>query len=163
MRCYINSKNMYRFLYHLFDGVTPIYEDCGSICSAACCKGDNKTGMLLFPNEQTTLNVIEKNGVRLAVCSGSCQREDRPLSCRIFPFFPAVDNNGELIVSVDSRAFNVCPLARNHNEVRFSPLFIRHVKIAGQIMIKDPECRKFIEEISKEIEDINLAQKMLIE
>jgi len=36
--------------------LTPLKgHDCGQLCSAACCKGDEQTGMLLFPGESTAL------------------------------------------------------------------------------------------------------------
>ncbi len=152
--------NIYKYIYSLFDGVTPLKKDCGALCSAACCKGDNKTGMLLFPGEETSLKVIEKQGERLAVCSGRCEREERPLSCRIFPFFPVVEN-GEVRSEIDPRALSVCPLARNYEAVRFDPLFVRRVRVAGNILIKDQACRKFLIKRTEEINEIRLAQKLL--
>ena len=32
--------------------VTPLDFDCGKICNGKCCKGDEKTGMILFPGEE---------------------------------------------------------------------------------------------------------------
>ena len=64
---------------------TPLSADCGLVCGKACCKGDEETGMLLFPGEETVFPVKEKNGNRLCVCKGKCDRSTRPLSCIIFP------------------------------------------------------------------------------
>lgn len=156
-----DKKFMYSFLYSLFDGVTPLSKDCGALCSSACCKGDDKTGMLLFPGEQTSLKVIVSQGERLAVCGGKCKRDERPLSCRIFPFFPVVGKNGEVKAQIDARALAVCPLARNSDCVRFDPLFLRRVKTAGRILMKDPECEAFMKKRAGEIEEIRLAEKLL--
>lgn len=32
--------------------LTPLLTDCGRLCGFACCKGDEQTGMLLFPGEE---------------------------------------------------------------------------------------------------------------
>ena len=100
-------KDKYQKLYadanRILSDKTPLKKDCGLICGGECCKGDNETGMLLFPFEKTTLNIIEKDGVRLAVCDGSCDRNERPLSCRIFPFFPYVTPEGRIRVIPDIR------------------------------------------------------------
>lgn len=155
-----NTENMYRYLYDLFDGVTPLETDCGVLCSAACCKGDGNTGMLLFPNEQTTLAVKNSDEGRVAVCEGKCGRSERPLSCRIFPFFPFIDG-GEIEVRIDSRAEIICPLARNYKNVKFDPLFIRRVRVAGRILAKDKECRDFLIEITKQAQEIDLLKKRI--
>ena len=39
-------------VYKILDNVTPLREDCGKLCSGECCKGDDDTGMLLFPGEE---------------------------------------------------------------------------------------------------------------
>ena len=86
-------KDKYQKLYaeavRIIGDKTPLKKDCGLICGGECCKGDDETGMLLFPFEESVLAVKEKDGVRLAVCKSHCQRQERPLSCRIFPFFPS--------------------------------------------------------------------------
>ena len=37
----------------LLENATPLKGDCGRLCRAACCAGDEETGMLLFPGEET--------------------------------------------------------------------------------------------------------------
>ena len=145
---------LYKKAYRLFDGVTPLKKDCGALCGRACCRGDKTKGMLLFPHERTALRVIEANGLRCAVCGGTCARAERPLACRMFPFFPLTDRNGRVTVGIDRRAFGVCPLARQWQNVRFSKVFLRRVLAAGQLLARDPECRAFIESISAEIEEL---------
>lgn len=143
----------------MFESVTPLRADCGEICSKACCKGDENTGMLLFPLEETTLTVKEENGIRLAVCGGECDRSERPLSCRIFPFFPMVNDKGEIEAVIDSRGFGVCPLVEHSAEVKFDRRFLRTVRRAGKILMRDEDTRAFMTKMSEEIK----AQEELIE
>ena len=85
-------NKMYKKIFNILGELTPLKADCGQLCGCACCKGDDKTGMRLFPHEESALNIIEtSSNVRLAVCNGTCDRNKRPLACRIFPFFPTVD------------------------------------------------------------------------
>ena len=133
---------------------TPLKKDCGRVCDGACCKGDEETGMLLFPFEESSLTVKEKDGVRLAVCKGSCDREERPLSCRIFPFFPYVTPEGKIKVIPDIRGVNICTLVSNFAEVRFDKGFLWRVKKVGRLLYSDEECRKFLTETSREIDTL---------
>lgn len=137
--------------------LTPLKgHDCGQLCSGACCKGDEKTGMRLFPGETTLLNTTQlPDGGRLAVCDGSCDRETRPLACMIFPFFPTVNDRGKVYTEIDSRAFNVCPLAAHSDEVVFDRAFIKAVQKAGKCLAKDEECLQFMRSVTAEIDEIN--------
>ena len=151
----------YTELYKLFTNVTPLKQDCGVLCGSACCKGDENTGMRLFPQEETPLRVVETEGARYAVCAGACNREDRPLSCRIFPFFPTVDEKGKVRVVADPRAVNVCPLARHCEEAAFDPRFLRRVKKAGRLLARDAEGLAFLKEITREIEEVSALNDLL--
>lgn len=131
---------------------TPLSADCGLVCGKACCKGDEETGMLLFPGEDTVFPVKEKDGTRLCVCEGKCDRSTRPLSCIIFPFFPYITEEGKIKAKIDIRGINVCPLVSHCEDVLFSKIFIRRVARAGRILAKDEECRKFLRETSREID-----------
>ena len=146
-------NHLYNRLYRLFDCKTPIKADCGKICDCACCKGNDNTGMILFPGETTTLDVKEANGRRYAICGGKCDRAERPLSCRIFPFFPVVDSNGEIAVTIDPRGFNICPLVRNAPDVAFNSSFIRRVYVAGKMLSRNKECFEYLKDITAEIND----------
>ena len=151
-------KDKYQKLYAKANGIignkTPLKKDCGQVCDGACCKGDSDTGMLLFPFEETAFTLKEKDGVRLCVCDGSCNRNERPLSCRIFPFFPYVTPEGRIKVIPDIRGVNVCPLVANFGNVRFDRGFLYRVKKVGRLLYADEECRKFLEETSREIDSI---------
>lgn len=110
---------LYTSAYITLGNITPIPADCGELCSAKCCGGDNDSGMILFPGEAELLSgaeflSIEKrdmNGVQVdfAVCSGKCRRNLRPLSCRVFPLAPHWDGKALTIIP-DPRARYICPL-----------------------------------------------------
>ncbi|MBQ5777689.1 MAG: hypothetical protein IIV97_02590, partial [Oscillospiraceae bacterium] len=110
------------------------------------------TGMLLFPGEDTPFPVKEKNGVRLCVCKGRCSRDDRPLSCMLFPFFPYMTPEGRIEVKADYRGYNICPMIEHREKIRFNKAFLRRVARVGRLLSKDEECRKFLRETSRELE-----------
>ncbi len=143
---------LYDRAFRILGNKTPLGRDCGVLCERRCCRGDEKTGMLLFPFESTDLAVTKGNSFRLAVCGGECNREKRPLSCRLFPFFPCVDEKGAVVVSLDYRGFGVCPLVENAKDVRFSRRFLHRVKLVGELLAKDENCLSFLREVTKEIE-----------
>ena len=138
--------------YSIIGGLTPLDGDCGEVCGKNCCKGDGDTGMLLFPGESTDLEIKRNGPRRLAVCRGECRRDDRPLSCRIFPFFPTVEN-GEIRVKTDMRGAGVCPLITHSDMVVFNRRFTEAVREVGILLLTDPECALFLKEITEEIND----------
>lgn len=144
---------------NIIEDYTPLYADCGLLCDKNCCKGDEHTGMLLFPGEETSLETTEKDGVCLCVCKGSCDRYERPLSCMIFPFFPYIDKDGRIKAVTDTRGINVCPMIANEDKIRFSKIFLRRVRRVGRLLKKDTECRRFLWETSREIDKLNLFVK----
>lgn len=151
-------KDKYKKLYteanRIIADKTPLKKDCGQVCGGACCKGDDNTGMLLFPFEESIFTVKEKDGVRLCVCEGRCNRNERPLSCRIFPFFPYVTDEGKVKVIPDVRGINICPLISHFSDVKFDKGFLWRVKKVGRLLYADEECRRFLEETSREIDII---------
>ncbi len=151
MKKFHNRDEMYELLYSLFEEATPLKTDCGELCSANCCKGDSETGMLLFPGEKTTLSVTVKDGRRVAVCGGKCSRSERPLSCRIFPFFPIVNEKEKIEAVIDSRGYGICPMVAHCDEIRFSRKFIKNVEKAGKILSSDKECLDFLKDLTDEI------------
>ncbi|MBR6568462.1 MAG: hypothetical protein IKK60_07395 [Clostridia bacterium] len=138
---------------------TPLSADCGLVCGKACCEGDEETGMLLFPGEDTVFPVKEKDGSCLCVCEGKCDRSTRPLSCIIFPFFPYITEEGKIKAKIDIRGINVCPLISHEKDVLFSKIFLRRVARAGRILAKDEECRRFLWETSREIDTLERLLK----
>ncbi len=146
-------RKMYEKINKIMGDLTPLKADCGKLCGGACCKGDENTGMRLFPFEETTLRVKEcGNGVRLAVCDGTCHRAERPLACKIFPFFPTVDEKGRVFVEADLRGKRLCPLITHSDEIVFDKRFFKALKKVGKILSKDPECLVFLREATEEID-----------
>lgn len=148
----MNYDRLYKKAKDIISDKTPLYRDCGLICAGACCKGDGETGMLLFPFENTSLNITEKDGVRLAVCDGKCERRERPLSCMIFPFFPYITQDGRIKAIPDIRGYNICPLVRNYADTRFDRGFLMRVRRVGRLLAEDEECYRFLYETSREID-----------
>lgn len=70
------------------EAVTPLKPfNCGRLCSARCCSGDENDGMGLFPGEEELLKdcadfEIKKSegnfGEPVLVCRGECDRRKRP-------------------------------------------------------------------------------------
>ena len=147
-----NHERLYKKAKNIMEDKTPLKKDCGLLCGKACCKGDSETGMLLFPFEGTTLNVKEKDGVRLCICDNSCNRNERPLSCMIFPFFPYLTESGKIKVIPDIRGVEICPIVRNFADTRLDRRFLRRVKKVGRLLKEDEECRAFLEGISREMD-----------
>lgn len=146
-------KKMYEKIYKIIGERTPLMADCGSICGSACCKGDENTGMRLFPFEESELPVKElENGVRLVICNGKCQRDKRPLACRIFPFFPTVDEKSKVYVEADFRGARLCPLITHSDEIIFDKSFFKALKKVGRILAKDEACLRFLRESTEEID-----------
>ena len=149
----MKKENVIRSCYSVLRRTTPLDFDCGKICNGKCCKGDEKTGMLLFPGEEELIdpdiNVIEtQSGDKLAVCGGTCDRNRRPLSCRIYPLFPVVVNEeGEERVNIcfDYRAD--CPLSTN-SDYEFDKGFIKAVRRVGKYLLLNEETKEFYLELS---------------
>ncbi len=135
----------------LLESVTPLRRDCGRACGAACCRGDEdgQGGMLLFPGEEALYRPLPEGfslsrddgvlpGLTLLTCGGSCDRAQRPLSCRLFPLLPTPGG-----CRMDRRAWAVCPLMESGKK-GLDPGFVQAVKAAGQILYACPEHAAFL-------------------
>ena len=148
-----NYKKLYSKIFKILGDLTPLTVDCGVLCEGACCKGEENVGMLLFPYEESELQICKTEfGGRLVVCNGTCNRENRPLACRIFPFFPTVDENGKVFVEKDYRAGRLCPLLEHSDEIVFNPKFFKALKKVGKLLAKDKECLEFLRTSTEEID-----------
>ncbi|MDR1630648.1 MAG: hypothetical protein LBS36_10625 [Oscillospiraceae bacterium] len=158
--------------YFLLRKTTPLQKNCGRLCAQSCCRGDENTGMRLFPFEEEqlgsvpefTLKATDGNyGYPLLVCNGTCPRDLRPLACRLFPLFPLVTQTeaGEVRVSViyDPRAKHACPLAREYARLRSQ--FVRAVRRAGKYLIKDPVHLDYLLKISRELSEWTQLEALL--
>ncbi|MBQ8762892.1 MAG: hypothetical protein IJZ07_02160 [Clostridia bacterium] len=157
----------YERLYHK----TPLgFYNCGRLCDGLCCRGDCK-GMWLYPGEEELFvnkegfEVCETEGnygYPMVICSGECNRAERPLACRIFPLFPLVyEVDGKLNFEViyDPRA-NMCPLAAKKEPL--DPSFIKEVRKTARYLAKDEKILEYMKEVSMELmEIIELQNKLL--
>ena len=141
--------------------VTPLKRDCGRVCGARCCRplGGEETGMMLFPGEAEAYAGKEGWTIRhtergeMAVCPGTCDRDERPLSCRLFPLLPLPGNGGSVRVATDLRAQAVCPLARQGKSA-LDPAFIDAVREAGEILLRREEQAVFLGRLEEEQQEL---------
>ncbi len=89
----------------------------------------------------------------LAECNGECQRDFRPLSCRIFPLTPYITDNDILTIKIDPRARSVYPLATYSDRRRLNQDFVKNVRRVFQALIKDDEIKEFIVKLSGILDD----------
>ena len=131
---------------------TPMKHDCGLQCGAACCQPDEdgQGGVYLFPGEQALLEerewarVLPTDFAPILLCDGACDRDGRPLGCRIFPLTPVRGKSGKWTVRMDARARAMCPLAR-FGVRGLDPEFAKAVRDALRIIAADPEGDAFLE------------------
>ena len=146
--------------YSLLRKETPLKEDCGRICNGKCCKGDENTGMIIFPGEEKFLDenikIKEtKEGVKIAVCNGTCDRNKRPLSCRIYPLFPLVvseDGEERIRVIYDPRATASCPLCAH--KAKLDRRFVRAVRRAGKYLLLDEQTAAHLRKTSEYLTEL---------
>lgn len=149
----MNKDNIYIKIKDMFKDVTPLKADCGILCDCACCKGEHNQGMLLFPEEQTSLNTIINNNQITVVCDGNCNRNERPISCMLFPYFPLINEKGKVVAELDYRGYGICPMIENADVIKFNRKFIKNIEKAGKLLYTDNDIRLFMESISKDIID----------
>ena len=138
----------------LLENITPLNQDCGRYCGGACCQSDEdgQGGMLLFPGEEALyadlpagFSIREDDsvlpGMKLLTCEGTCDRDTRPLSCRLFPLLPTRTG-----AKMDRRAWAVCPLMASGKR-GLNPEFVEAVKAAGQVLYACPEHAAFLDAI----------------
>ena len=149
----------------LLQDVTPLTRDCGQVCGGACCRSlpGERTGMLLFPGEEAFYqhrpgyDLLETETGPLLVCSGVCDRADRPLSCRLFPLLPVLRAEG-VKVAMDARARAACPLAAQG--VRgLTDAFVEAVRQVGQLLSRDEGQRVFLQRLTREQDELRALQK----
>ena len=125
----------------ILENSTPLCSDCGQLCGAACCASDSdgQGGVYLFPEEESFYTDIpwakveacdlEGAPAYLFTCNGHCDRNNRPLGCRIFPLTPMRRKDGRWDVRMDWRAWAMCPLMPSGKN-GLSPDFVENVRNA---------------------------------
>jgi hypothetical protein len=160
----MHKRILYRKAYRALEDSTPLKFDCGLLCNSKCCSGDSNSGMCLFPGEEV---MFEKHGgflairketlsdtdVLFAVCNGTCNRKLRPLSCRIFPYVPYLDEGGRLTIIEDPRAKYLCPLLVESFEFEADKVFIRRVLNTFRFLMQDDEIKNHIRLLSGALDE----------
>ena len=147
--------------------VTPLKRDCGRVCGSRCCRSceGEETGMLLFPGEEALYRdkegwrILDTESGRLLICPGTCDRDERPLACRLFPLLPVI-REGRIRAAVDQRARAVCPLARQGIRT-MAPAFADAVREAGEILAADEKQRRMLEMLTAEQDELSLLREKL--
>lgn len=166
----MNIAYIYLQIYRLFDDAHPLPGDCGKLCGKACCSGDD-AGMYLFPGEESVFRLLnpswanieksdftycfggrEKN-VPIIFCSGDCDRYQRPLACRIFPLTPYLSENGRLEIIIDPRAKSVCPLPYKLDICDFNSRFVKNIRRAFLLLMKNDEIKEYLIRYSEYIDE----------
>ena len=141
-----------RAVYAAIGEFTPLKEDCGRLCGAACCEADEdgRGGVCLLPGEETLLHEADWGEITheqmmdrpMLICHDTCDREWRPFLCRVFPLCPVKGDKG-WTVRMDARAKAVCTLSRGG--VRsLDPEFVRGCVRAVRLIARDAEGEKFL-------------------
>lgn len=156
----------YNYLYRKLNGRTPLKNDCGKLCNNACCVDtDGETlGMYLFPGEEVMFDgksnfTYEESELtycgkkaKILYCKPYCNRQERPLACRIFPLFPYITISGDLKIIVDPRGRSMCPLYKGE-VTDLNSGFVRGVRHIGEILMEDEETYEFLFELSRLIDE----------
>ncbi len=149
--------------YEYMSDVTPLRNDCGKLCDSKCCKGSDDDGMILFPGEEKlfegkegfTVYYEERYGFNAVRCNGNCRRSERPLACRIFPFFIYLNKEDtKPAVLPDVRAMDYCPVLAE--SVRTDKKFLRALRITAAKLCEDEEMTDFLERMTEIISDFKL-------
>ena len=162
------KRELYEKVYAILDKVTPLQSDCGALCGKACCDSPNEdAGMYLFPGEEVMFSEnpswlkIELSDftygnnkpVLIAICTDQCQRELRPLACRIFPLTPYMTHNGAMSIKIDPRAVPMCPLAKQFTTDTLDEGFVAAVVRVFRLLAKEKEIQSFVLGISRLIDE----------
>lgn len=151
--------DFYQKIYKLFEGVTPLLVDCGELCQAACCNKEVGEGVYLFPGEECMFETLpldwiitEKNDRKILNCHGVCSREHRPLFCRIFPLFPYIDTDGNVMLEYYLPMALICPLVKLRDDELIADDFFDVMDEVAALLAENPVTRPFVEKISREID-----------
>ena len=148
----MQSDTMLR-AYAAIGDKTPLCNDCGALCAAACCEadGDGQGGVDLLPGEMALIGHADWMEIShdphmdaaMIRCKSLCEREKRPFLCRIFPLCPVIGKDGRWTVRMDARARAMCPLTRGG--VRgLDPEFVRGCVRAVRILAEEDDGVDFL-------------------
>lgn len=158
----MKKENVLKSCYSVLGLLTPLEFDCGRLCEGRCCKGGEGVGMLLFPGEELLIDpnisvITNECGDKVAVCNGICDRKKRPLSCRIYPIFPIIKDEG-IETEFDVRAN--CPLVSG--EFKIDRRFDKAVRRVGKYLLLNDETAHFYKKLSAELEEYHNLKDILL-
>lgn len=151
-------EQLIREAYAILGDTTPLATDCGALCGARCCQGED--GMLLLPGESRLLSFVPEfhlfpvpfrgSTAWWMTCDDTCERHLRPFQCRMFPLGPAVVGADKRITAVlDPVAADIpCPLADGK---RLQPVFWERVNAAFHHLSQDAKIHRFLLRLADEL------------
>ena len=162
----MHISKIYESIYDFYGDTTPLCVDCGKLCGGACCESDEneETGMYLFPGEEKLFldnpdfKIIDseffygKERAKILICKGTCKRDERPLSCRIFPIIPYLKGENFKLI-FDPRAKSVCPLTGLSDIEELDGEFIKKTTKVIKLLLKFEKTRAFLEALTDILDD----------
>ena len=165
---YLKKEEIYKIAYRILGDKTPLAgKDCGKLCGGACCEGDDETGMYLYPFEDVMFSkkdswyriitsdfTYDNEKVDILTCPGMCNRNERPLACRIFPLAPfRKGKKDKLSIIIDPRSFSLCPLSQREYVKMMDSNFYHRVECVFRFLNQFDPIARFIEEMSFQMDD----------
>lgn len=168
-------RRLYKKVWKRIDKATLLPDDCGGLCNEKCCSGTENDGMLLFPGEEylyhdkdwcsikdTNISLSDGYVIKLLVCKGKCPRDERPLSCRIFPLIPYINEFNRVDFRLDPRSLRVCPVAQKPDVYPVQSKFIDNLYKGFPPLLKKEKVVEFIELLSEQYDDtIEVLEKFI--
>lgn len=167
----MKAEKIYKEAWRILENLTPLKVDCGQLCSGACCDdgGHEDAGMYLFYKEESMYKNMpeylrveeseflygdEDERALIAMCTGRCERNMRPLACRIFPLAPYKKEGEPLRIIMDPRARSVCPLAKAVSIDELDERFVRAVRLIFLVLMKNKKIKDFVIELSYLMDEV---------
>ena len=134
----------------LLETVTPLRDDCGCFCNAACCQGDETDGMVLLPGEAilyqnaSWCRILSRSACDILICNGTCPRRERPFEMcirdRAYPI-RFMNEGYYVLMTFDADAEFPAELERNlriasENVLRF---MVTRIPEAGEAVAEEDE------------------------
>lgn len=155
------TREQFEMAYRLLEDVTPLPFDCGKLCGKICCTPWEKdVGIYLLPGEEVMFTgeedwlVWESHSTEeyefcpswsgafyFVRCTRFCPREKRPFQCRSFPLVPHLKADGTLELRFNEFGLYMCPIVKAQDMSILRSDFIRNVRLAWEILMKDPLIR----------------------
>lgn len=176
-------KSTFQAIYRLLNRVSPLNQDCGQLCGAACCTCDENgdtddfdMGIYLLPGEEK-LFTMEEEWLRWSLeyaqdfdfpdswfgkiyfirCKTPphCPRHMRPLQCRFFPLSPYLDQQDclRLILCPSDLPYS-CPLIEQNLDL--TPSFVQATYTVWKHLIRDPYIYDLVKMDSEDLMDDQL-------